>query len=77
MIVEETKSEKSSQLSDDIFYTCPQIEEKAKQYEYEETYEIEDFSTNGTCLNGVKIEKGKRIPIKNNDEIGIVVRVPD
>lgn len=37
-------------------------------------YELEDFSTNGTFLNGVKIEKGKRIKIKNNDEIGIVVR---
>ena len=55
VIFEETKSEKSSQLSDDIFYTCPQIEESAKKFEYEETYEIEDFSTNGTCLNGVKI----------------------
>ncbi len=77
VVTEEAKSEKSSQISDDIFYTCPQIEESAKQYDYEETYEIEDFSTNGTCLNGVKIEKGKRIPIKNNDEIGIVVRVPD
>ena len=25
----------------------------------------------------MKIPKGKRIPIKNNDEIGIVVRTPD
>ena len=37
---------------------------------------MEDHSTNGTFLNGVKIEKGKRVKVKNNDEIGIVVRAP-
>jgi pSer/pThr/pTyr-binding forkhead associated (FHA) protein len=42
---------------------------------YEESFELEDFSTNGTYLNGTKLVKGTKYALKNNDEIGIVVVV--
>ena len=32
---------------------------------------IEDFSSNGTFLNGDKIGKGRRSILKNNDEIAL------
>ena len=47
------------------------------QYIYEETFEIEDFSTNGTYLNGRKLQKGVKTKLKNNDEIGIVVIIDE
>ncbi|CDW86710.1 glycosyl hydrolases family 38 protein [Stylonychia lemnae] len=36
-------------------------------------YDIEDLSSNGTYLNGDRMEKGKRIDIGPGDEIGMVV----
>jgi len=36
-------------------------------------FEIEDLSSNGTYVNGVRIEKGKKVRIKNGDEIGVVI----
>lgn len=46
-------------------------------YTYEEVFTIEDFSTNGTYLNGKRLNKGEQVPIKNNDEIGIVVVIDE
>jgi pSer/pThr/pTyr-binding forkhead associated (FHA) protein len=40
---------------------------------WEESFTIEDFSTNGTTLNGIKLVKGEKKELKNGDEIGIVV----
>ena len=78
---EECSSQNSeNNTNDDIFYSFPMWEESKVAgindnytIQYEEVFEIEDFSTNGTYLNGKKLEKGIRTAIKNNDEIGIVV----
>ncbi|TNV78128.1 hypothetical protein FGO68_gene3462 [Halteria grandinella] len=82
-------SESNKGEDNEIFYTCPQIDEfyssskeesKQKQHivtVWEESFEIEDFSTNGTTLNGVKLAKGVKHTIKNGDEIGIVVLTDD
>lgn len=47
---------------DEIFYTCPNFEEPSEQniLEWEEIFEIEDLSTNGTYLNEVKLQKNKK-----------------
>jgi pSer/pThr/pTyr-binding forkhead associated (FHA) protein len=69
-VIREEEKENSSQ-SDDIFYTCPQIDESTRKvglaFSYHVIYEIEDFSTNGTFLNGERLEKNKRIPLKDGD----------
>ena len=74
-VIREEEKENSSQ-SDDIFYTCPQIDESTRKvglaFSYHVIYEIEDFSTNGTFLNGERLEKNKRIPLKDGDQIGII-----
>ncbi len=36
-------------------------------------FEIEDMASNGTYLNGVKLQKGVKTRIKDEDEIGVVV----
>ena len=46
-------------------------------YTNEEVFEIEDFSTNGTYLNGQKMKKGLKVKIKNGDEIGIIVSIDE
>lgn len=81
-------SESNKGDDNEIFYTCPQIEdfnnsdskEESKQKTitvWEETFEIEDFSTNGTTLNGIKLVKGEKRALKNGDELGIVVLTAD
>lgn len=37
------------------------------------TLYVEDKSTNGTFVNGVRVGKGKRKELKNGDELSIVV----
>ena len=37
------------------------------------SYEIEDFSTYGTFLNGSRLPKNTKTSIKNDDEIAIVI----
>ena len=36
-------------------------------FSYQVKYEIEDFSTNGTFLNGERLEKNIRIALKDGD----------
>jgi len=38
-------------------------------------FEIEDFSSNGTYLNGKRLQKNKKSVLKNDDLIGIVVKM--
>jgi len=68
------RKSKPSEVEEEVFYTCP---EETKQYRYEEEFEIEDFSTNGTYLNGKRLAKNTPTVIRNNDEIGIVVMQPE
>ena len=64
---------KKVEQEEEVFYTCPE----ETKYRYEESFEIVDFSTNGTYLNGKRIPKNTPTAIKNNDEIGIVVMQPE
>jgi len=70
-VIREEEKENYSSQSDEIFYTCPQIDESSRKvgvaYSYHVIYEIEDFSTNGTFLNGERLEKNKRILLKDGD----------
>jgi predicted component of type VI protein secretion system len=45
-------------------------------YRYEESFEVEDFSTNGTYLNGKRMVKQEKKRLKSGDELGIVVMQP-
>ena len=48
-------------------------EVKGQQQQFEEIFEIEDMSSNGTFLNGVKLQRGVKTVIRDGDEIGVVV----
>lgn len=67
------RKSKPSEVEEEVFYTCPE----ETRYRYEEEFEIEDFSTNGTYLNGKRLTKNTPTVIRNNDEIGIVVMQPE
>lgn len=51
--------------------------DKGNNEKEDEIFEIEDMSTNGTYLNGEKLEKGKKFRIYNGDEIGVIVLIED
>ena len=67
------RKSKPSEVEDEVFYTCPE----ESRYRFEEDFEIEDLSTNGTYLNGKRLAKNTPTVIRNNDEIGIVVMQPE
>jgi pSer/pThr/pTyr-binding forkhead associated (FHA) protein len=49
------------------------LDHPEKVNDYDEIFEIEDKSTNGTFLNGTKLIKNEPVRIKDGDKIGLVV----